>query len=500
MASVRADPACCPPVRIATDPRCHPHLRTVDLYFQGLATDAESELLLQLRDELAPELSTAAATTTTTTSEAPPPPPGPLVAPPFPEIVGDIALLRFLRGNDHSVLVSAAKFRAMLAWRASVGADAARNALVAALPQADDGGEDDDAALAALWDVRRLPHADKVLRHYPERLFHGADARGNPLMVTQDCFIRRIGSLMREVTAEEYLAFRVARGENRALLLQRLSERHGRMVKLVFIWDLAGMSLGYFKKLTAPPCAKYRGGYDEQSRDCYPEICFKIVAVHVPWFLQLLWGAAAKFMNKQTLSKISVSGASLDALHEIVGDAAQLPASLGGTSPAAAAAAAMLPAWEAVMPLVEGEELDADAQYEALEVGGRGSAAVTAELAAGATAIWEFRAKEFDIGASVSFRPSATAAAAAAAGEAAGDVEAKCMERHHADALTRGSFVAPEAGVVTVTFDNSYSMFRSKTVLYTLTVMAAAGDDEQSCAVLADADEGGGAGAAGAAS
>lgn len=471
-------------MRIATDFRCRCHPRptcAVDLYFQGLATDAESELLLQLRDELAPELST-------TTSDDAPPPPGTLVAPPFPEVVGDIALLRFLRGNDHSVPTSAAKFRAMLAWRASVGADAARNALFAALPA------DDDAALAALWDVRRLPHADKVLRHYPERLFHGADARGNPLMVTQDCFIRRIGSLMREVTAEEYLAFRVARGENRALLLQRLSERHGRMVKLVFIWDLAGMSLGYFKKLTAPPCAKYRGGYDEQSRDCYPEICFKIVAVHVPWFLQLLWGAAAKFMNKQTLSKISVSGASLDALHEIVGDAAQLPASLGGASPTAAAAAAMLPAWEAVLPLVEGEELDADAQYEALEVGGRANAAVTAELVAGATAIWEFRAKEFDIGASVSFRPSA-----AAAGEAAGDVEVKCMERHHADALTRGSFVAPEAGVVTVTFDNSYSMFRSKTVLYTLTVMAAGGDDEQPCAVLEDAD-GGGAGAAGAAS
>eukprot|EP01051_Picozoa_sp_SAG22_P016919 SAG22_NODE_2495_length_2512_cov_1.362619_3_plen_167_part_01 len=46
--------------------------------------------------------------------------------PPWPDVVGDIRLLRFLRGYEGDAAAGAAAYRKMLAWRAEAGMDAVR--------------------------------------------------------------------------------------------------------------------------------------------------------------------------------------------------------------------------------------------------------------------------------------------------------------------------------------------------------------------------------------
>ena len=228
------------------------------------------------------------------------------------------------------------------------------------------------------------------------------------------------------------------------------------------------------------------------------------MCVNVPWFLQVLWTAARKFMNKQTLSKISVSGDSFDALHELV-DPSELPVSLGGTcvdaagsttanttaadadaggaAAAAAGSSAVDPIVRAVWarasaPTGDDADDDTDALPERAVVGARGSHDVTVDVdTAGSVVVWEFRPVEHDISVSVTFSAAATGdgegegeGAAAAAVATVADAVVKPATRHDHTTLERGSFEAPGPGTLKVTFDNSYSFFRSKTVMYAVSV------------------------------
>ena len=69
-------------------------------------------------------------------------------APPFPEVVGDRKILRFLRGHGHDVPKAAAMMLAFLQWRAANGVDAVRTAIV-------EGGLDHPM---------RFPSGEKILR------------------------------------------------------------------------------------------------------------------------------------------------------------------------------------------------------------------------------------------------------------------------------------------------------------------------------------------------
>ena len=46
--------------------------------------------------------------------------------PAWPELVGDVRLLRFLRGHGGDTAVAADMYRKMLAWRREMGTDAVR--------------------------------------------------------------------------------------------------------------------------------------------------------------------------------------------------------------------------------------------------------------------------------------------------------------------------------------------------------------------------------------
>lgn len=192
------------------------------------------------------------------------------------EVLSEISLLRFVRGHSGDVAKAAAAVRAMLLWRAEVGADAMR-----------------ERVRAADWrehlDPWRLPHATAVLPHYAERLYHGTDRRGHPLLVTCAPIIAGIAGLMATAPAADYLEYRLARSEAQALLLQGMSEEEGRLIQCIYLWDLAGMTMSHWQQLMSAPCKAYRAGFEQAAARAYPETVRKLVAVNVPWWLEALW-------------------------------------------------------------------------------------------------------------------------------------------------------------------------------------------------------------------
>lgn len=75
----------------------------------------------------------------------------------FPELVGDIRLLRFLRGHGTAAAATSA-FKAHLAWRKEFGVDAIRDAVV-------------DKKMELNWD--HYPRGSEIFRFFPMQINGG---------------------------------------------------------------------------------------------------------------------------------------------------------------------------------------------------------------------------------------------------------------------------------------------------------------------------------------
>ena len=168
-----------------------------------------------------------------------------------------------------------------------------------------DGG-DGDGFVGGVASLDHLPHWDAVKRVYPERYFHGADRAGNPVMITLQPFIRNLPGLMASVSPEDYVEYRLARLINRQLLTHRLSRAARRVVKMTYVWDLAGFTIKNYKRLQTKPAQAFFGGFDEDAKHAFPEVVAKIVCVNVPWFLHILWVGVRAVLPKRTLAKVVV--------------------------------------------------------------------------------------------------------------------------------------------------------------------------------------------------
>ncbi|KAK3235591.1 hypothetical protein CYMTET_54214 [Cymbomonas tetramitiformis] len=397
-----------------------------DLYQQDLVTAEERPLLAELSRELESDIA---------------------LTPGFPEVVGELNLLRFLRGNDRDIVKAAAFFRSMLAWRTEFDVDKIRQRVVR-------------ENWHEYFDQRHLPHAERVLAYYPERFFHGADKRGNPIMISSDDFNNNISGLMANVTPEDYIEYRIARAEAQALLLHALSENQGRLVKLVHIWDLKCMTMGYWGKLTSAPCEEYRAKLDQKMKHCYPESVFMLIAVNTPWFLEALWKPVSLLLPKRTLAKISINGQDyLEALREVV-DTKNLPVCLGGPEGAASPAG-----WnpEVILPVVGHCELQSRLE---LRAGKREQLEYV--LKAGSTISWKFRPTDNDVG----FEAKMESRSQPGLDEPREQelVAVLAYRKYQSDAEAKGSFMAEAACTLRLEWDNSYSYWRGKTVQYEVLV------------------------------
>jgi len=350
----------------------------------------------------------------------------------FPEVTGDINLLRFLRGHEGNAANAETFFKKMLEWRIAKGVDPIRQEVYALWQKA--GGRVQDM-MTHSW----LPHAEIVLRHYPERFYHKIDVLGNPVKITRQPFINDIPGLMKSLSSADYYHYRLARGELRALLLQELSVAQNKLVKMTFLWDLDGMELSYWSLLRSKEVVAYSSDYDDSSRDCYPEIAHKIVALNTPWFLNALWHAAKALLPARTLKKIQVYGADyISKLSELI-PLQNIPDVMNGSCKCP----------EGCFPTNWQSETIAKSAKFTLDFALEAKSKIT----------WEFQCKGSDIAFESKF-----------VGIESGEQVVQSSQRYGGE-VTRGSFTAPTKGSITLIFDNSFSWFTSKKVNYNVRIL-----------------------------
>lgn len=128
--------------------------------------------------------------------------------PPFPEVVGDRRIIRFLKARGYVIEESAKMMRNFLKWRKDNNVDQIRQNIV----------------YGGMNNPLRFPKGEAIIRLAPQIvLSHLAkDKNGCPLVYEQYNFNPK--EFFREVSIQEYLVFLTYSLEFRSLLLEQMSE------------------------------------------------------------------------------------------------------------------------------------------------------------------------------------------------------------------------------------------------------------------------------------
>lgn len=227
----------------------------------------------------------------------------------------------------------------------------------------------------------------------------------------------------------------------------------------------------YFKKLI------------DMSQNAYPEMLGKLYVVNTPWIFSMGWTIVKPWLNAQTLAKIHILGNDnfLEKLSEDI-DIENIPEFLGGKCNCGG---------KGCVPLV-----DPDAGMKEQQIGARGrfdhvlhvdeallsklrrtmeSDASSSNGAAfqGCSVSYEFRTKKHDLALEIRATPDSTGV----------EKVLKVSKRYESDQETiAGTFLISEPTKLTFAWDNSFSYFTGKTLLWRL-------DTDAAISHAADADE-----------
>jgi hypothetical protein len=181
-----------------------------DVFATGLHSDVEQRLVGQMRQELQAELAASQE---------------------FDDVVGDIRLLRFIRGYDCQIPAACDAYRAMLAWRKEHGLDARH---------------EEWAAKELNWES--VDNGLEVGEMFAFTPMVGFSTRGH--LVQLENMGRHDYDKLGEPGAADKLtnAWR-AMLELRSIKMNALSREKGMLVKSVQIRDLGGFRLSHGRKL-----------------------------------------------------------------------------------------------------------------------------------------------------------------------------------------------------------------------------------------------------------
>ncbi|CAM9169952.1 unnamed protein product, partial [Phaeothamnion confervicola] len=134
-------------------------------------------------------------------------------SPPFPEVVGQRCMLRFLRGHKRDVGRAAAMMARMLQWRRDNGVDAIRQ----------------DIVLNKLYHPSLFPFGETVMKHYPFMMASPlcTDAKGNPLSYEGYSFSPRlVQEELKDI--DHFIVFHIYCQEWKQMLLNAFSDERER--------------------------------------------------------------------------------------------------------------------------------------------------------------------------------------------------------------------------------------------------------------------------------
>ena len=250
---------------------------------------------------------------------------------PFPEVVGDRRLLRFLRGRQGNVKEATDQYLGHLKFRRERGVDEFRQNIV----------------YGGMNNPNRFPNGEKILLLAPQIVCAPVkDNKGQPICTEQYNFSPK--RLFQESSTEEYICFLTYALEFRMLIMEQLSheedlkylqahpdpadrvEGWGSIVRNCTIRDLASFG---FEHCAADGRAFIKTAISVGSPN-YPESLGKAHMINTPWvFNNLLWPVLKQVLDANTLDKFAILGRDYMRELEVEIPMSSIPVDFGGTYP-----------------------------------------------------------------------------------------------------------------------------------------------------------------------
>jgi len=339
------------------------------------------------------------------------------------EGMNDITIFRYMKGWKYDVQKTSEMVAASVKFRAENKASDVR---------------------AAAKDMKQeqFPNAGPFMAAFPHTVLHGFDKKGQPVSLERTGYCDP-AVLVRSLTLDELLRYHLHHMENKAFLMNRLSQEQGKIVRINKIMDLSGLGLRHVHT----EGLRYLRALLTLSQDHYPEMLGTLFIVNSPWVFHTLWHIIKPWLNEATISKIQICGPDFkDVLLQHL-DIANIPEYLGGECKC------------------EGRGgccaiLDPFVGMTKVEIGRRAVHLVEVDVKEGGTLVsYEFQTLAKDIGFELKFCP-----------EGGETMVVKSNDRVEAH-LTKisGVYEAKDKGKATLVFDNSFSMMTGKTLLYEVT-------------------------------
>eukprot|EP00004_Rigifila_ramosa_P002009 TRINITY_DN12036_c0_g2_i1.p1 TRINITY_DN12036_c0_g2~~TRINITY_DN12036_c0_g2_i1.p1 ORF type:complete len:362 (-),score=84.08 TRINITY_DN12036_c0_g2_i1:43-1128(-) len=338
-----------------------------------------------------------------------------LIAVNEPRFSQDLYLLRFLRARKFDLDRAVQMFTAHVEWY-----------------QANNIG-------AVVDTVEKNPEKwGFISDYYPSKLI-GRDPHGC-LVLVERLFFMDFPGLLSKYTLDEVSYYHTYYSE----LLQRktlaiATEKGGADDGLVVVADMTHFGLqhlqGPFKDLLQLTTHKLDNHY--------PSSLKKLYIICAPSLFAVLWKLVKSWLDPVTIGKMEICSSDFSAVLVESLSPEVVPRAWGGTSETPLPSAGPIGA-TAKDPLSRTVEVATNHE-------------VKVEAPAGATIAYEFKLAAYDIGFGIFFGPEREVVVP--------------IKRHECVATAeQGSFVATRAGTYTLFFDNSFSLFRRKTVSFTVAV------------------------------
>jgi hypothetical protein len=327
----------------------------------------------------------------------------------------ELIILRFLVGKKGDVDTAFAAFEQSMAWRNEHNGDKVLDL--------DDPKCDDET-----------PFNAEVKKYIPELSLNGVSKQGMPLAWELKGRIDVLG-MIKALTPEQYsqrLAYSLI-VTNR--YMNKRSREENRLLGICLIYCCKNISTTHMKYI---PYFKYE--VDWSQLNC-PELLGESIVINTPWFFNMIWQIVRPWLDQRTLAKVHILGGSNSEqkLQDYI-DKKFIPVVLGGED---ANPALVIPD-----PLKGMDKIDVGA--------GTKQQFDFHSTKTGQTISWKWSPVSKDIGFQVSFVD----------GEDAEDQVVEFSRVAATGEVFQGSFVSSRPGTLRIIFDNSYSYWNSKQVMF----------------------------------
>ncbi|CDJ58117.1 hypothetical protein, conserved [Eimeria maxima] len=395
--------------------------------------------------------------------------------PEVPELAGSTRLLRYLQGFDYDATAAKNAYRRHMKWREEMSLNSNKRRIVVESmllpmrPEASpkhtdvtrffstnpvlrrDAGEglSVDVCAAAAAAASAPGGGNSLLQALSDKALDAVilDKQGNIISIERPGMLD-VNGLFSAVSEEEFLEWHSDILEFRSMLLDVLSRKFNRMVRVTAVIDLQGLSTRILNRRALNLLRRTISSASEN----YPESIGTMYFINTPRTFSTLWSAIRGWLRERTIDKIKLLSSDAESvLVRNIGGYA-LPPSLGGicTSPLAD-----------FPPL----ETDLGPGSMILNVGARRCNQAVELIPQRSVVQWAWVAEDFDVGFSAIWRSHS------------GDES--ILEEHRKYPPRKrvsGVVSAEREGTLILSFDNSWGLISSRRVRYKIEVMQAPPD------------------------